>query len=145
MRIPQVSSLSFNAELLILIKFLGFHRIVDLPLQRGSDLEGSNRDCLTVLASATKQVHSEIAHYLLDKGADMEAKDRKGQTPLPWATKRGCTDVVNRLVARGANVKTFDDEVSKWLPMGCQARSQGDRGVAEEDRVYERQRRRQVA
>ena len=63
-------------------------RVVQLLLERGVDVNSSNKDHWTPLHSASHHGMSEIARVLLDHGANANAENDENETPL-YSVSRG--------------------------------------------------------
>ena len=81
------------------------YNIVQLLLNRGTDIEARNLDRETALHIAAKMGHEQIVHLLLDRGADIEAKKLNSETALHVAAKMGHEQIVHLLLDRGADIE----------------------------------------
>lgn len=71
--------------------------IAHLLLDRGAEINRSDREGKTALMKAVMNGHEEMARFLFERGADLTARDRTGRTALDYA--------------RGA----LRDDISNWL------------------------------
>jgi len=79
-------------------------------LDRGVDLDFSQRSGKTALIFASKNGHLDIVTQLLDRGANIDAKDRFGGTALHYAASENHLDVIKELLDRGANIEAQNKE-----------------------------------
>ncbi|KAK7177745.1 ankyrin repeat protein [Paraphaeosphaeria sporulosa] len=84
--------------------------VVRLLLDRGADVNTTDKDNLTALHRAADQGHGEVIRWLLDSGADVNAKDPDGLTALRRAASRGNMAVMKRLLNGGADINAKDNE-----------------------------------
>ncbi|ROL41770.1 Protein TANC1 [Anabarilius grahami] len=86
----------------------GHTQIAELFLQRGADVNCSDKHSRSLLMVAASEGHLETVNFLLSKGASMTAVDKEGLTPLGWACLKGQKKVVEFLVERGAQIDHTD-------------------------------------
>jgi ankyrin repeat protein len=72
--------------------------LVRLLVQRGANINATDRDGCTALHSAAFYGHEDLVALLLSKGAQPNHSGVGNMTPLIWACLRGCVGVVRLLV-----------------------------------------------
>jgi ankyrin repeat protein len=82
---------------------LGCEKEARALLDRGTAIEGRDREGKTALAKAAEAGKIKLVTLLLDKGADINARSVKGSTPLYLAAESDRPPVVQTLVERGAD------------------------------------------
>uniref|UniRef100_A0A672KMM6 Tetratricopeptide repeat, ankyrin repeat and coiled-coil containing 1b n=1 Tax=Sinocyclocheilus grahami TaxID=75366 RepID=A0A672KMM6_SINGR len=86
----------------------GHTQIAELFLQRGADVNCSDKHGRSLLMVSASEGHLETVNFLLSQGACMTAVDKEGLTPLGWACLKGQKKVVEFLVERGAQIDHTD-------------------------------------
>ncbi len=76
-------------------------------LDRGLDVNTSDRDGNTLLMLAARFGHRELTALLLSRKADLGRRNRYGDTVLMMASLKGDLTVVKTLVEAGADLKTI--------------------------------------
>jgi hypothetical protein len=112
-------------------------------LDRGTSIEGQDRNEWTALHWAAIEGQAETVKWLLDRGADPNARGNFGMTPLHWAATKGRAPVVSLLVGRGARTDAknvygmtplhdaADDKVvNALLEGGAKLETPDDRGMS---------------
>ncbi|PFX24058.1 Ankyrin repeat and KH domain-containing protein 1 [Stylophora pistillata] len=85
---------------------LGSEAIVELLLERTSDVEHRTKDGCTALMFAALAGHVKVAAMLLDHGAEINVEsDSNKDSPLTFACWKGHCDVVELLLERHANIE----------------------------------------
>lgn len=85
---------------------LGNEAIVELLLERTSDVEHRTKDGCTALMFAALAGHVKVAAMLLDHGAKINVEsDSNKDSPLTFACWKGHCDVVELLLERNANIE----------------------------------------
>lgn len=77
-------------------------------LDRGEDIEKSDRRGRTVLHIAVMVEKPEVARYLLEHGANVNRQDDEGRTPLHIAAILKNDGLVNLLIEHGADRQIRD-------------------------------------
>ncbi len=77
-------------------------------LDRGEDIEKTDRRGKTALHIAVMVEKPEVARYLLEHGANVNCQDDEGRTPLHIASILKNDELVNLLIERGADRKIPD-------------------------------------
>ena len=91
--------------------FLGNEAIVELLLERMSDVEHRNKDGCTALIMAALAGHVKVAAMLLDRGAKINVESESNKdSPLTFACGKGHCDVVELLLERNANIEYHNKE-----------------------------------
>ncbi len=96
-------------------------RVAQLLLERGVDVNASDKDHWTPLHSASYYGRSEIVRVFLDHGADVNAENHEGETPLELVargkdhSKGDGVRVAQLLLDRGADVKA--QPKGHWTPL----------------------------
>jgi nucleoside phosphorylase len=84
----------------------GLHDIVQILLDKGADVNGTN-DCGEAPLFQTAHVNNlDMVQILLDKGANVNTANNYGETPLSKAAHLNNADMVQILLDKGANVNT---------------------------------------
>lgn len=78
--------------------------LVELLLEHGADIEGTNELYNTPLLSAIDAGNPRIASLLIEHGANVECVDPLGRTPLTFAAHKGFEDLVRLLLQKGADI-----------------------------------------
>jgi ankyrin repeat protein len=88
----------------------GFSEITRLLINRGAEINATDRDGNTALILACIGDQVETARILLDHGADPERHGEEGLTALMLASKNNRVELVRLLIDRGANIgsRSFD-------------------------------------
>lgn len=85
---------------------LGNEAIVELLLERTSNVEHRTKDGCTALMFAALAGHVKVAAMLLDHGAEINVEsDSNKDSPLTFACWKGHCDVVELLLGRTANIE----------------------------------------
>ena len=90
---------------------------VKSKIAAGADLSTKNIMGWTLLQTAIRNKHVEIAQLLLDKGVDVNTKDSRGRTPLHFAVESGQKAIVETLIAKGADVNVMDSRADNALSL----------------------------
>ncbi|UKZ76961.1 hypothetical protein TrVFT333_004677 [Trichoderma virens FT-333] len=96
---------------------LGNKAIFDLLIENGADIEASDKNCRTPLATAALYGHMNAVKWLVEKGANIEAKDRKKRTPLMLAIIGKHEEVVRYFIEKGAPMAATDDDKQLLISM----------------------------
>ena len=87
----------------------GYLEIVKYFIEKGSDLDGDNRD-LTPLHWATVCGQLEVVkHFIDNKYWEVDKLSGEGGAPLHYAVTNGCLDIVKYLIEKGADVNLQDE------------------------------------
>ncbi len=86
-----------------------------LIIDRGADLNTTEKIGYTPLHRAAWRGHKSVAALLLERGADVNAKGFGNLTPLHNAASRGYKDIVAILLGKGADVNAEDNSGSTPL------------------------------
>ncbi|KAK9891834.1 hypothetical protein WA026_016633 [Henosepilachna vigintioctopunctata] len=98
----------------------GHEDLVDLLLNRGSDIEHRDKKGFTPLILAATAGHEKVVEILLNHNADIEAQsERTKDTPLSLACSGGRYEVVEMLLKRNANKEHRN--VSDYTPLSLAA------------------------
>jgi len=89
--------------------------VVQQLLEKGANLEATNKNSSTVLQCAAQQGHREVVQLLAERGANIEATDNGGSTALHRTTEQGHGEVVQLLLEWGANIEAADGNGSTAL------------------------------
>lgn len=87
------------------VKYGGLAAVEDY-LDRGGDVNLSNRNSWSLLHAAAFKGNSRILTLLLDRGANIDALNRAGESAFDIAAAGGHVKCVKILLARGANIHT---------------------------------------
>ncbi|KAF7133841.1 hypothetical protein CNMCM5793_005253 [Aspergillus hiratsukae] len=77
----------------------GSEAIVQLLIDKATDLNHQNRSGFTALAIAARLGHAAIARLLLRHGADPTLANRTGRVPLHWAAANSFVSLVRLFLA----------------------------------------------
>jgi ankyrin repeat protein len=86
----------------------GHDATVKLLLEKGADVNATDKPQKTALMGAASFGHSTTVRLLLDKGGDVNATDKSQRTALMGAVKFGQSPTVRLLLDRGANINAID-------------------------------------
>lgn len=81
-----------------------------LLLDRGLDVNRSDKNGGTALHEAVAEKQYEMIELLLDRGADPGARDAGGNTPLHTAALAGYSQAIPLLVKKGADPEALNEE-----------------------------------
>lgn len=84
--------------------------IAELLLEKGADIEATDKNGYTPLSWAAQRGYEAIARLLLEKGADIEARIKDGLTPLSLAAVNGREPITRLLLENGADIETKSKE-----------------------------------
>ncbi|KAJ5094708.1 HET-domain-containing protein [Penicillium angulare] len=105
------SSDIYGDDSLLLATKRGDKLIVQMLLEKGTNVETSDIHNQTSLFWGAKRGHEAVVKLLLDRGAKIEVKNSQGRTPLFQAVEKGHGDIVKLLLERGAQTETgYDDD-----------------------------------
>lgn len=85
----------------------GHLRIVKLLLNRGADVEATDRFGLTPLHYAAAAA-ADVTQVLIDAGANPDQTDIEGNAPIHYAATNGLVEVLKVLVKGGAGINALD-------------------------------------
>jgi ankyrin repeat protein len=88
--------------------------IVELLLNRGSNIHAKTKIGCTPLMIAAGLGNSRMCTLLLERGADVEASDIQGQKAIHYAVNSGNEQTVRALLKIGADLQS-EIEVSKYM------------------------------
>ncbi|KAI1285660.1 Ankyrin repeat and KH domain-containing protein 1 [Halotydeus destructor] len=98
----------------------GHEELVQLLLNRGSNIEHRDKKGFTPLMLASTAGHANVCEVLLNAGADIEAQsERTKDTALSLGCSSGRYEVVELLLSRGANKEHRN--VSDYTPLSLAA------------------------
>jgi len=83
-------------------------RTVQSFLDKGFDVNQSNRDQQSLLMLAGFNGHTELCRLLLEKGAEVDARDFNDRTALMFASTGPFAETVRLLLESGADPKAVD-------------------------------------
>jgi|GEM_PF-6855824 len=79
-------------------------------LEKGADVNASDKDGLTALMWAALQGHLDVANLLIEKGADVNVRNKNGWAALMWAAKNGHTEIVHFLKEKYAKEEAIEEK-----------------------------------
>ncbi len=79
--------------------------LIALLLDRGADIEATDRHGGTPLHHAAGKAHEKVARLLLTRGAKVDATNDRGATPLHVACRNDSENVAELLLERGADIE----------------------------------------
>jgi ankyrin repeat protein len=91
------------------------NEMVRFLIDRGADVNLSDRNGLTPLAAAAGKGDFDIFTILLAEGADPGISDKKGRTPLMAAVENGNVKIINALLAEGLDPNYADPKGNTLL------------------------------
>lgn len=94
----------FGTPALHLAVMQGRKAMVELLLERGADVNGTDQSGDTALVGAVMYSRPEVARVLLDRGANPSAKNGSGQTPIHYVCEKGDVELARLLVAKAKDV-----------------------------------------
>ncbi|XP_039314116.1 protein TANC2 isoform X3 [Solenopsis invicta] len=86
----------------------GHTNLLELFLDKGSNLEIKDKEGLTALGWACVRGRVTAVQMLLDRGSDVNTNDNSGRTPLDLAAFQGNPKLVQLLLEKGAAVEHVD-------------------------------------
>ena len=86
----------------------GNNSSVNLLLDRGANIEATDKQERTSMSWAAENGHDSTVRLLLDRGARIEKKGYVGRTPLVWAVSKAQESIFRLLLNRGADIETKD-------------------------------------
>ncbi|EXV06641.1 ankyrin repeat protein [Metarhizium robertsii] len=86
----------------------GHEAVVQLLLEKGTDVNAKDIDGQTPLWLAAAKGHEAIVRLLMKERADIHIKDKHGRTPLMLAARRDNTTIVQLLLEKGADIMAKD-------------------------------------
>eukprot|EP00884_Botryococcus_braunii_P012023 jgi/Botrbrau1/20821/Bobra.0156s0048.1 len=89
-------------HLLVLASSRGYIGDVKELLDRGADLQATDKRKIGALHYACGQGRLEVVKFLRSKGVELDVEDPSGRTPLHWAVLGGSAEVVAYLLSKGA-------------------------------------------
>jgi ankyrin repeat protein len=78
-------------------------KVVEL-LQRGMDVNTSDRNGDTLTAIAARSGNNELLDFLAKNRANLSKRNKYGDSPIMQATMQGYTEIVKRLLDAGADI-----------------------------------------
>ncbi|ACE05786.1 hypothetical protein Aasi_0363 [Candidatus Amoebophilus asiaticus 5a2] len=104
----EEAQLRINQNLISAAK-VGGHQEIITCINRGADINTTDKLGRTPLILAVIQRSEEIVHLLINKGADINKSDNeKGYNPLIWAALIDYIDITHILIEKGANLNIRD-------------------------------------
>ncbi|KAF5137166.1 Protein TANC2 [Metarhizium anisopliae] len=82
----------------------GHEAVVQLLLEKGTDVNAKDIDGQTPLWLSAAKGHEAIVRLLINEGADIHIKDKHGRTPLMLAARGDSTAIVQLLLENGADL-----------------------------------------
>jgi ankyrin repeat protein len=111
----------YGASALVLSAKAGLTDIVQILLDGGVSVDGTDAWGQTALHRASAAGRTDIVNVVLASGADVDAVDRSGSTPLMMAVAKGQSAVVSTLLAHGADVNVKDNSGKTALSIAAGA------------------------
>lgn len=82
----------------------GYNDIVNLLLQRGTNIHCANKRNAAPIHAAVFKGRLDTVKLLLENGASIETQEDEGDTPLAWASYTGYANIVEFLIEANANI-----------------------------------------
>lgn len=79
-------------------------------VQRGIDINTSDRMGITALMWAAMEGQSDVVKFLIDQGADVNRSTNAGNTALIWAASNNHTGIIEMLLEQGAKINAANAE-----------------------------------
>ncbi|MCZ6719325.1 MAG: ankyrin repeat domain-containing protein [Gammaproteobacteria bacterium] len=111
----------YGASALVLSAKAGLTDIVQILLDGGVSVDGTDAWGQTALHRASAAGRTDIVNVMLASGADVDAVDRSGSTSLMMAVAKGQSAVVSTLLAHGADVNVKDNSGKTALSIAAGA------------------------
>ena len=105
----NINAKSSGLASLHLATIQGQHRISELLIASGADVNAKSDESGTPLHYAANHGNKEIAELLIAAGVDVNAKYQDGRTPLHLATSNNHKDIAKLLIAKGSDVNAQDE------------------------------------
>lgn len=105
---------NLNLQLIKATKKRNINQIKEL-IERGADVNVTDKYGVTPLIRATIGHHLDLVEYLIARGANVDAQQIYGTTALMWAAHWGIKDIAKVLIQAGANVNILDDRGERAL------------------------------
>ena len=105
----NINAKSSGLASLHLATIQGQHRISELLIASGADVNAKSDESGTPLHYAANHGNKEIAELLIAAGVDVNAKSFDGRTPLHLATSNNHIDIAKLLIAKGSDVNAQDE------------------------------------
>lgn len=117
---------NLGADLLGIAGYLGDVNMIQLLIEKGTDVNVEVSDGTTALMVAATYGHTSMVKLLLEKGAAINVQDNRGKTALMRAACEGHSSTVQALLERGADVgynltpdrggAGLQSYPSRWIP-----------------------------
>ena len=110
--IEESAELLYSPEAFLMAAHDGKHRVVEVCLESGMDVNETNADGFTPLAMAAYNGHDKIVELLIKNKAEVDTPDLKGNTPLSHAASCGeasAPRTVKVLLDAGAEINAVDN------------------------------------
>jgi len=102
------ANIAVNNDFLILASRRGHIEIVRLLIDKGININQTNKDGQNALHWACENGHNETVQLLIQKGVDTKQKDIFRQNALHWASRRGHKELVQLLMGKGLDANEKD-------------------------------------
>jgi|AntRauTorcE11898_2_1112593.scaffolds.fasta_scaffold37000_1 ankyrin repeat protein len=114
---PNQHDNQFDVTPLMAASYAGHQSTVEFLIEKGADVNYSNKDGGTALHNAAYGGNVGVVTVLIDEGADVNAKLVNGITPLHFAAQRGNTGVVEVLLKADADtsIKSDDNKTAREI------------------------------
>ena len=96
----------------------GQNNAVNVLLDKGANIQGSDQKGLTVLHMAASMEHESTIALLFNRGAQIDVQDDHGWTPLMWAVAVDNLSITTFLLEHGAKVNVKNKEGMTALMIG---------------------------
>lgn len=93
---------AYKTTVLMEASVRGNLEVMKLLIERGADINLTDKDGWTALMGATVQGHLESVSLLLKQGAEVNTRNQDGETALAMAAGMKHTDISNALLEYGA-------------------------------------------
>ncbi|XP_062556746.1 uncharacterized protein LOC134221572 [Armigeres subalbatus] len=105
---------------LFLAAVKGQNEIVELLIEKGTNIELSTNEGHTAMHVAALSGKVDVLRTLIDKKAKIDVHDKNGWTPLHCAAQEGHNDAVVLLIRKGANIE-LSTKYDGVTPLHCAA------------------------
>ncbi|MEM4137926.1 MAG: ankyrin repeat domain-containing protein, partial [Candidatus Anstonellaceae archaeon] len=96
------------SELLILVSKSGDIQQVKQLIEKGANINSTDKYGYTPLHFAAKSGNTKVAEFLIKSGSDVNAKNKDGYTPLHFAAQSGNIELAEFLIKSGSDINDKD-------------------------------------
>jgi len=120
--VNNVSNKSMSDNMIYAVKE-GQTNTVKRLLEKGVNVDLKDKDGDTLLISAIRRGHLDVAKVLIDSGADLEYHEKRNSwTPLIIAASWGYIDIVNKLIEHKADLNSQGQNGDTAMYVACETK-----------------------